>query len=90
MAEYSRKAGCEAVRLDDEWMIVDTERATITKVNHTGGMCWTLLSSPQTAASLAEEFRLLYGTGTEPETLEQELHCFLSDLHGCGLVERGY
>ncbi|TLS49388.1 PqqD family protein [Paenibacillus antri] len=88
MAEYSRKAGCEAVRLDDEWMIVDTERATITKVNHTGGLCWTLLSGPQTAASLAEEFRLLYGT--DPEVLEQELHSFLTDLHGCGLVERVY
>ena len=86
MALYTRNSACESVRLDDEWMIVDTERATITRLNHAGGVCWTLLSAPQTAASLAEELRRMFDA--PPETAERDLDAFLADLHGCGLVNR--
>ncbi|WKB35475.1 hypothetical protein QS257_18380 [Terrilactibacillus sp. S3-3] len=41
---FIRKPNCETVQVDDEWVILNPETYTVTKLNEAGGRCWSLLS----------------------------------------------
>lgn len=85
MTQYIRKDSYEAVHLDDEWIILNTDNYTVTKLNEIGGFCWSLLHNVQTVSSLIQAIREEYQS--VDETVEKDIPSFLSDLMKYGLVE---
>ena len=82
---YIRKSQPETVVIDDETMILHPNRFTITKVNHVGSYCWSLLEKPHSEATLSEAVRQHYNT-TDPN-VEQDIRDFLDALLECELIE---
>lgn len=66
-------------------MILNTDTCTVTKINETGGLCWSLLADKQSADSLASLVREEYGLLNEPSG--PELEPFLSELLEYGLIQ---
>lgn len=81
---YIRNNNCEFVQLDGEWIILNTETFTVTKLNEIGGFCWLLLGRSQSISSMVESIQNKYVLAAD--TAEQDLQAFLSDMMECGLV----
>lgn len=79
MNKYVRneKYGVTA-NFDNESIILNSDQFTVTKINDIGGFCWSLLQQPQTVHSLAQAIREEF-VGVD-ETVEEDIHHFLSDL----------
>ncbi|WP_282173057.1 PqqD family protein [Cytobacillus firmus] len=84
MARYVQKSSYEATHLDNEWIILNTDDYTVTKLNDIGGLCWSLLEAEQTLESLTQAVGREY---LETEVSESEIEEFLSQLMECGLVK---
>lgn len=85
MTQYIKKSDYEAVQLDDQWIILNTDQFTVTKLNDLGGYCWSLLDSPQTVermTQLIEEKYLL-----DNNSLSSSIQEFLQELIEYGLVQ---
>jgi Coenzyme PQQ synthesis protein D (PqqD) len=67
-----------AANFDNEWIILNSDQFNVTKINDIGGFCWTLLQQPQSVESLAQAIRGEF-VGVD-ETVEEDIHHFLSDL----------
>jgi len=79
MNQYIRNEKYDvAANFDNEWIILNSDKFTVTKINDIGGFCWTLLQKPQTVHSLAQAIRVEY-VGVN-ETVEDDIHHFLSNL----------
>jgi hypothetical protein len=85
IAQYFRKNDYEAVELDGEWIVLNTDDYTVTKLNEVGGFCWSLLSGDQTVNSLIQAIRKEYECVNE--TVEMDVEAFLTDLAQRGLVQ---
>jgi hypothetical protein len=85
VVQYRRKSNYETTHFDDEWIILNTDQYTLTKLNETGGYCWSLLSNIQTVESLCEAVALKYIHGCEGVT--EDMDRFLLELYECGLIE---
>lgn len=85
MMHYVRNNDYEAVELDGEWIVLNTDNYTVTKLNETGGFCWSLLREAHSADSLLQAILSRYEWVSE--TTQQDLEVFLSDLIRCGLVK---
>lgn len=83
MTQYIRNHQFDAVQLDKEWIILNSDAYTVTKLNETGGLCWSLLSEVQTPSTLAAYIQRKYGYKQN----EQEIEWFLTDLVKYGLVQ---
>ncbi|WP_416828294.1 PqqD family protein [Ectobacillus polymachus] len=83
MTSYVRKQQFDAVQFEKEWIILNSEAYTVTKLNEIGGLYWLLLSEAQSAASLAHLMQNEYGY----EQDEQDIKLFLDDLMKYGLVQ---
>lgn len=84
MKKYVQKSGYDCTQLDDEWIILNTDQFTVTKVNEVGGYCWSLLSSQQTVESLMQAVHKEY-PAVEPFTV-REMEEYLEKLTEYGLV----
>lgn len=84
MARYVQKSSYESTHLDNEWIILNTDDYTVTKLNDIGGFCWSLLEAEQTLESLTQAVGREY---LETEVSEREMEEFLSQLMECGLVK---
>jgi hypothetical protein len=82
---YVRKNQYEAIQLDGEWIILNTDDYTITQLNAMGGFCWSVLNQTQTLQSLIQAVHDKYEAVTE--TVEKDIEAFLSDLMRCGLLK---
>jgi hypothetical protein len=82
---YIRRIGFETVWLDEEWIVIDTERLLVTRLNDVGWHIWTLLGSKQTVDSLAEHLRQDFDAA--PDTVTSDVELFLDELRQCGLLE---
>ena len=82
---YIRNNNCEAVQLDHEWIILNTDHYTATKLNEIGGCCWSLLKNAQTVQSLLQEIEKEYVLCSE--SVEQDIRQFLDELLQCGLIQ---
>jgi hypothetical protein len=84
-AHYVRKEHTESTQLDGEWIILNADAVTITRLNAVGGFCWSLLDKEQTLDSLieavCEQFESISGT------VEEDIATFLSELIQCGLLK---
>ncbi|WP_411332961.1 PqqD family protein [Metabacillus indicus] len=79
---YKQAPDCETVEVDGEWIILHTENFTVTKLNESGGLCWSLLKEETSADVLLESIRTLSAHYTETD-----IQLFLDELTSCGLIE---
>lgn len=84
MQQYTRKSNYDTTHFDDEWIVLNTDNYTLTKLNETGGYCWSLLSEVQTINSLSQSIVDKYGE--ELEYVKEDVELFLKDLLKCGLI----
>lgn len=75
----------EALEMGDEWLILNADNYTVTKLNEVGGLCWSMLKEPRTVDSLALELQEHYEISAEEA--EMDVEAFLSQLLQLGLVE---
>jgi len=85
MTQYLRMNDYEAIQLDMEWIILNTDEYTLTKLNGVGGFCWSLLGAAQTVASISEAVRKEYESAND--TVEEDIEAFLNDMIRRGLVQ---
>ncbi|NRF90549.1 PqqD family protein [Paenibacillus frigoriresistens] len=85
MTQYLRMNDYESIQLDMEWIILNTDEYTLTKLNGVGGFCWSLLGAAQTVSSISEAIRKEYEFVNE--TVEEDIEAFLNDMIGRGLVQ---
>jgi formylmethanofuran dehydrogenase subunit A len=85
MTEYVRKNDYEAVQLDLEWIILNTDAFTVIKLNEVGGFCWSLLGEVQSIDSIVQAIRMEYEF--VEEAVERDIEAFLTELMEQGLVE---
>lgn len=83
MNQYIKKSNYDVTQLEDEWIILNTDNYTITKVNEMGGFCWNLLNESQTPSSLLQKIKESYNASITLEDVE----VYLQQLEDCGLVE---
>jgi hypothetical protein len=84
MKQYIKKGEYETVHLDDEWIIMNTDNFTVTKLNAIGGFCWTLLEHPQSISSLSQSILQKYDL--QNESLQTDIEEFIGELIEYGLV----
>lgn len=88
MSQYIQKGKYEATELDGEWIILNTEQYTVTRLNDVGGICWSLLTEAQTSESLSKSLAKKYSSGMNDEQINKDIEEFLVNLVQCGLVQR--
>lgn len=86
MKQFIQKGNVEATELDGEWIILNTEEYTITKLNDVGGHCWTLLNEVQTADTLAQSLMEKFSTSNKEE-IKADVEGFLANLVQCRLIQ---
>lgn len=82
---YMQINNYEAIQLDEEWIILNTDDFTMTKLNAVGGFCWSILEQNQTLPSLVQAVHENYVAVSE--TIEKDLQEFLFELIQCGLIK---
>lgn len=82
MVQFIQKNSFEATQIEDEWIILDTDQYTVTRLNDLGGFCWLKLREAQSVDSLQEAIDREYGADCEIGAVNK----FLSDLEKCGLI----
>jgi hypothetical protein len=87
MTHFIQKGNVESTELDGEWIILNTEQYTITKLNGVGGLCWSLLNKIQTVDTLTNSLMEEYKTIQNKEQVKQDIEEFLANLTECGLIE---
>ncbi|MEC0228002.1 PqqD family protein [Paenibacillus alba] len=85
MTRYLRMNDYESIQLDMEWIILNTDEYTLTKLNGVGGFCWSLLGEAQTVGSISEAVRKEFDS--VEATVEEDIEAFLIDMIGRGLVQ---
>lgn len=84
---YVQRKKYEASQFDDEWIILNTDLYTVTKVNEVGGFCWSLLESAQTVDSIAASVAGHFNISEPDEMIIADIKDFIMELHHYGLVE---
>ncbi|USK31649.1 PqqD family protein [Bacillus sp. F19] len=82
---YKQAPDCETVEIDGEWMILHSVHFTITKLNETGGFCWSLLKDAHTVDELVLTYQTQFNNNKQKT--KNELQCFLKELEHYGLIE---
>jgi hypothetical protein len=85
VVKYIQKSHFDTTHFDKEWIVLDTLQYTLTKLNETGGFCWSLLSEPQSIETLSDS--VVQKFGTEIENVKEDIKVFLQDLYKCGLIK---
>jgi hypothetical protein len=87
MTQYIQKGNYEATELDEEWIILNIDQYTITKLNDMGGHCWSLLKEVQTAYTLAQSLLEKFSSTENELQVKKEMEEFLDNLVQCGLIQ---
>lgn len=82
--QYRKKNEYETLQLDNEWVILNTDDYTVTKLNDMGGYCWALLQEPQSIDSLIQSVHEKYQL---KELTQKDIKAFLLELIEYGLVQ---
>ncbi|WP_248927126.1 PqqD family protein [Paenibacillus hamazuiensis] len=83
--QFVRSMNVEAMQVEEEWLILNADQYTVTKLNEAGGICWALLKEPNTIDSLALELQKHYDITAEEA--KEDVMTFLSQLSQLGLIE---
>jgi hypothetical protein len=87
MKQFIQKGSYDATELDGEWIILNTDDYTVTKINEVGGICWSLLNQAQTADTLTQSLLDIYEIGIDEEQVKKDVEEFLHNLVECGLIQ---
>ncbi|MEY2192737.1 PqqD family protein [Neobacillus sp. BF23-41] len=87
MTHYIQKGNYEATELDGEWIVLNTDQYSITKLNDEGGYCWSLLNKVQTVDSLTQSLLEKFSTTENVRQVKKDMEEFLANLVQCGLIE---
>jgi hypothetical protein len=75
----------DAVELAGEWVLLDSQRYVVTKLNEVGGWIWSRLKEGATlemlVADMTDEYEI------ESAQARVDIESFVNHLIGCGLVE---
>ncbi|WP_078432612.1 PqqD family protein [Metabacillus halosaccharovorans] len=85
MQQYIKKDDFETVQLDQEWIIMNTNQFTVTKLNDIGGFCWSLLESPQSTEALTKSVKVQFNL--DNINLSNHIEVFLRELMDFGLIQ---
>lgn len=85
--QYIQKGNYEGTELDGEWIILNSDQFTVTKLNHVGGYCWSLLKEPQTSEALTRKVMQDFSVDLSGELVKNDVEDFLSNLLKCGLIK---
>jgi hypothetical protein len=86
MGRYIQRNQYEVTEIDSEWLILNTDDFTVTKLNEVGGFCWELLSEAQTVETLVGAVRKRYAPKQEETALAEDIEAFLLHLQDCRLI----
>jgi hypothetical protein len=86
MDRYIQRNQYETTELDSEWLILNTDEFTVTKLNGVGGFCWGLLTEAQTIDSLVEAVKKNYSPEPKDNILKEDIENFLLHLKECRLI----
>lgn len=87
MPKYIQKGKYGANELEGEWIILNTDEYTVTKINEVGGYCWSLLNEIQTVESLTAALMQNFSSEAPISQVKQDVEKFLTNLLQCGLIE---
>ena len=85
--QYIQKGNVEATELDCEWIVLNTDQLTVTKLNDVGGLCWSALNEAQTVETLTQAISERFSPTEDKEQVKKDMEEFLSHLVECGLIE---
>lgn len=88
MTRYIQKNSNDITELDGEYIILNTEELTITKINEVGGFCLSLLRESQTADSITQTLVDRYKLEGHEINVKKDVLEFISSLHEFGLIEK--
>ncbi|MFC0476021.1 PqqD family protein [Robertmurraya beringensis] len=84
MTHYIQKESLDTSQLDGDWIILDAEHFTVTKLNEMGGFCWSLLKEKQTAGSIIQSIEAEFQGNLSIDA--KDIEEFLKELVEYGLV----
>lgn len=84
MTHYKQKENFDITQLDGEWIILNANNFTVTKLNEMGGFCWSLLKEKQTVESIVQSIK--EDCDDEHSVEAADIEHFLKELIECGLV----
>ncbi|QJC51143.1 PqqD family protein [Paenibacillus albicereus] len=79
-----RQESVETAELDGEWVLLDLESHSITKVNEMGGYIWELLETCPTISQLAERVATEYAA--DPVQVQADVEVYVAELVRVGLI----
>ncbi|MWC30416.1 PqqD family protein [Paenibacillus sp. MMS18-CY102] len=80
-----RQENIETAELDGEWVLLNIETHSITKLNELGGSIWSLLEQYPTIPELTDQIVAEYGV--DRVMVEQDIELFVTELIGVGLLQ---
>ncbi len=72
MTRYIQNKDYDVTELDRDYLILNTDQFTVTKLNEVGGFCWTLLKDPQSVEGLALAVQNQFGFSSDQNRITQE------------------
>ncbi len=84
MKRFVQNKNYDVTQLDDEYVVLNTDNYTVTKLNAVGGFCWSLLHEEQTIESILKAIHEEFPEDGQPD--EGEIEEFIMDLVQCELV----
>jgi hypothetical protein len=82
---YACKQGVEAMEMDGEWVLLNPETCTITKLNELGGLIWSMLQREEDLPAIGRALMAEYEI--EEAVAREDLSRFLDSLEAVGLIE---
>ncbi|MCM3724892.1 PqqD family protein [Neobacillus cucumis] len=87
MTQYIQKGNYETTELDDEFIILNTDEFTITKLNNVGGFCWSKLKEAQTVETLSKNLIERFSIQENPTQVKKDIEEFIENLLLYGLIQ---
>ncbi len=75
----------EAVEMEGEWVVLDSEKYLITKLNEVGGWIYSRIQAGDTLEILVQAMSSEYDISEEQA--KQDILVFVDQLVQCGLIE---
>lgn len=80
----TRNEQVETEQIDGEWIIFDTVKQSVTKLNALGGLIWSIIPEHQTTEELISYIKSEYKV--EEDIVSTDVHSFVNELIQVGLL----
>lgn len=85
--QYIQKNNYDVTKLEDSYVVLNTDNVTVTTLNEVGGYCWELLSVIQSVASMVGALQNKFDWDVPAEEVREDVKKYLDELMECGLIE---